>query len=292
VHGFSDHCNAYYDFFPSLASRGIAVYAFDQRGWGQSVSKKSQRGDTGPTSTILADIRSFLTYVNDKNLASMPLFLMGHSMGGAEVLLLSLLQSQPQPIPRISGLLLEAPYIGLHPAAKPSTFAVTAGKLASKVLPKHQLVQKLESKHLCRDPQVCRDWVNDELCHDTGTLECFVEMMQRAADLTALSTGQTVQGLGLKTAFGIDQPGSESVPIWIGHGTEDMGTSSAASETMFNMLDVKDKTLKLYDGAYHKLHGEPDGVAAEFANDVATWILERTSPEKHIEASDGIKPKL
>jgi len=189
--------------------------------------------------------------------------------------------------------LLEAPYIGLHPAAKPSTFAVTAGKLAAKVMPKHQIVQKLESKHLCRDPQVCRDWENDELCHDTGTLECFVEMLQRATDLTALSTGQKVQGLGLKTTFGMEQSGSECVPIWIGHGTEDMGTSSVASEKMFSMLDVKDKTLKLYEGAYHKLHGEPDGVAAEFANDVANWILERTNPGKHIEeASDGMKPKL
>jgi acylglycerol lipase len=257
------------------------------------VSKKSQRGDTGPTSTILADIGSFLIYVNGKYPASMPLFLMGHSMGGGEVLLMSLLQSQPQPVPRISGLLLEAPYIGLHPTAKPSTFAVTAGKLASKILPKHQLVQKLESKHLCRDPQVCRDWENDELCHDTGTLECFVEMLQRAADLTALSNGQKVQGLGLKTTFGMEQSGSDSVPIWIGHGTEDMSTSSVASKAIFKMLDVKDKTLKLYDGAYHKLHCEPDGLAAEFANDVATWILERTKPGKHTEdASDVMKPKL
>jgi acylglycerol lipase len=218
---------------------------------------------------------------------------MGHSMGGGEVLLLSLLQSQPQPVPHISGILLEAPYIGLHPAAKPSAFAVTAGKLASKLLPKHQLVQKLEPKHLCRDPKVCRDWEDDELCHDTGTLECFCEMLQRAADLTALSNGQKVQGIGLKTTFGMEQPGSESVPIWIGHGTADMGTSSVASETMFKILDVNDKTLKLYDGAYHKLHGEPDGVAAEFANDVATWILERTNSGKQIEeGSEGMRPKL
>lgn len=214
-------------------------------------------------------------------------------MGGAEVLLLSLLQSQPQPVPRISGILLESPYIALHPSAQPSTFTVTAGKLASKLLPKHQLLQKLESKHLCRDPQVCRDWVDDELCHDTGTLEGLSEMLQRAANLTTLSNGQNVQGFGLKTTIGIEQPGSESVPIWIGHGTEDMVTSCVSSQAIFNILDVKDKTLKLYDGAYHKLHAEPDGVAEEFANDVATWILERaTSGRQETGDAEGVRSKL
>lgn len=31
IHGFSDHINTYGDFFPYLASKGIEVYAFDQR---------------------------------------------------------------------------------------------------------------------------------------------------------------------------------------------------------------------------------------------------------------------
>ena len=284
MHGFSDHCNAYYDLFPYLATRGIVVNAFDQRGWGRSAPEKRQRGDSGPTSTVLADIRSFLNHITASSLPSTtgqgsetPLFLMGHSMGGGEILFLSLLQSHPQSMPRISGILLEAPYIAVHPSIQPNIFTVMAARLAAKVLPKYQLVQKLDSTMVSRSQQVCRDWEADVLCHHTGTLECLLGMTQRSADLTKLAEGQTLQGLGLKTVMGLGEHASDSVPVWIGHGTEDRGTSHVASETMLHKLDVKDKTIQLYQGAYHKLHAEPDGVAEEFANDVASWILERSS---------------
>jgi acylglycerol lipase len=264
------------------------------------VASPAQRGDTGPTSTVLADIRSFLNHIapssapsiEGQNSESAPLFLMGHSMGGGEVLLLSLLRSQPHPIPRIAGLLLESPYIALHPSAQPGTIKVIAGKLASKLLPKRQLEQKLDSKNLCRDPQVRRDWEIDELCHNFGTLEGFDGILQRAADLTAITNGHTVPGTGLKTILGSREPGADSVPVWIGHGTEDLVTSCPSSQTMFNKLEVTDKTLKLYEGAYHKLHAEPDGVAEEFANDVAAWILERTNTGRQGGDANEMRPKL
>lgn len=302
MHGFSDHCNAYYDLFPTLATRAIAVYTFDQRGWGRSASTKGQRGDSGPTSTVLADIRSFLNHIatpmsssstQEQHSDSISLFLMGHSMGGAEVLLLSLLQSHPQSFPRISGILLESPYIALHPSAQPNPVTVIAGKIASKVLPKRQLVQKLDSRHLCRNEQVCRDWEADESSHDTGTLEGLTGMLQRAADLTAFANGKAVQGLASKTILSIEQTESDAVPIWIGHGTEDRVTSSESSATLFKQLEVEDKTLKLYEGAYHKLHAEPHGVAEEFANDIATWILERTNAKRQGGGDvDDMKSKL
>lgn len=213
-------------------------------------------------------------------------------MGGAEVLLLSLLlqqQQQQQPAPNISGILLGSPYIALHPSAQPHAVTVFAGKLASKVLPKRQMLQKLQPAHICRDPQVCRDWEADELCHDTGTLEGLAGMLQRAADLTILAKGQTLRDVGKKPSFGAER----AVPVWIGHGTEDRVTSCSLSQAIFDRLEVEDKTLKLYEGAYHKLHAEPDGGADDFANDVATWILKRTELQNlDGPAGDEVKPKL
>ena len=62
------------------------THAFDQRGWGRSVQKSSQKGLTGPTTTVLNDISSVVESLF-ATAASMsaPFFLMGHSMGGAEV---------------------------------------------------------------------------------------------------------------------------------------------------------------------------------------------------------------
>lgn len=94
VHGFSDHCNAYHDLFLNLALARIEVHAFDQRGWGRSVKTVSERGLTGPTSQVLDDITSIL---KSQLPTSVPLFLMGHSMGGAEVLVSSFTRGSRYP---------------------------------------------------------------------------------------------------------------------------------------------------------------------------------------------------
>lgn len=84
VHGFSDHIGRYYDFFPSLARAGIAVFAFDQRGWGRSVRKPAEKGLTGPTAQVHSEMAAFIESVVPAEPAGAPLFVMGHSMGGGE----------------------------------------------------------------------------------------------------------------------------------------------------------------------------------------------------------------
>jgi alpha-beta hydrolase superfamily lysophospholipase len=75
-HGFNDHVNRYYGFFPYLADRGIAVYGLDQRGWGRSVRTDSDKGKTGPTTRVLADMAAFIR----RQLPSdVPVFVLGHS---------------------------------------------------------------------------------------------------------------------------------------------------------------------------------------------------------------------
>ena len=115
------------------------THAFDQRGWGRSVQMPSQKGLTGPTTTVLNDISSILKPIlATATLMSVPLFLMGHSMGGAEVLQWAA-RGPPDMRSQMRGYLAESPYLTLHPAAQPGHFTATAGRLAAKVLPKRQM---------------------------------------------------------------------------------------------------------------------------------------------------------
>ncbi|KAK5006532.1 hypothetical protein LTR39_005636, partial [Cryomyces antarcticus] len=157
IHGFSDHCNAYGILFPTLASHGIEVLSFDQRGWGRSVHAPAQRGLSGPTSRVLADITSFLRSVAPTPTCApaAPLFLMGHSMGGAEVLTYAA-QGAPELRARLRGVLAESPFVALHPATRPFRATVLAGRLVGKLLPHAQLVQRLEPALLSRDVAVQR----------------------------------------------------------------------------------------------------------------------------------------
>ncbi|KIX98856.1 uncharacterized protein Z520_05317 [Fonsecaea multimorphosa CBS 102226] len=269
LHGFSDHINAYYDLFPALSSSpfNIAVYGFDQRGWGRSCHKPADNGNTGPTATVLSDLHDFVLHVASlPETQGKPLFLMGHSMGGGEALCYMLSTSSDfSNRPSFSGLLLEAPYVEMHPSNQPSYLKVQAGKLAAILLPRTQLKNKLNAAYLSRSEKVCQDWVNDPLCHDTGTLEGLKGLLQREAELSHLSHGRTVHGYTSKVPC----------PIWFSFGTGDKILSHLAAKQLFNVLEApnKDKTFKAYPDAYHKLHAEPDGLGEQFAKDVGEWIL-------------------
>lgn len=196
---------------------------------------------------------------------------MGHSMGGNEVLCYMLSTSSAfSNRPPISGVLLEAPYIELDPSEQPSVFKVAAGKLAAILLPHNQLKQRLIPTHVSRSVKVRQEWVDDPLCHDTGTLEGLKGLLQRAGDLSTLSHGQKVQGL--TTAV--------PCPLWVAHGTDDKVISPIAAERLFQVLEAPnaDKTFQSFPGGYHKLHAEPDGIAEQFAKDVGEWILAHASP--------------
>ncbi|KAI9893622.1 MAG: hypothetical protein M1814_006418 [Vezdaea aestivalis] len=293
VHGFSDHCNAYYKFFPTLAARKIQVLAFDQRGWGRSCSslRSSHKGLTGPSSQVYADITSFLRSVlppvkssedalervhtgsSDKEPDEIPVFLMGHSMGGAEIICYSV-HGPLDILAQIRGYLAESPLIALHPEAEPTKFKNTLLRAVLKIMPWLQQKQQLDGNFMCRDPQVIKDWEEDALCHDTGTLDGLAGMLDRAEELR---NGQ-VEGRAMRG-------------VWIGHGTDDRITMCQASEEWFKRCKSEDKTLRLYDGWYHKLHGEPGQDRVTFYNDVGDWILERSQPILVIKKEDEPEAK-
>ncbi|KAF3040361.1 hypothetical protein E8E12_009446 [Didymella heteroderae] len=274
IHGFSDHINTYGNFFPYLASKGIEVYSFDQRGWGKSVTKKAERGHTGPTARVLNDITSFLKSVIP---SPVPLFLMGHSMGGGEVLCYA--AQGPREIRKhIRGYLLESPFVDFDPKSKPSPLTVFFGRLAGRLMPHRQLVNKLDVKLISRDPEACKRFEEDDLCHDTGTLEGLAAMLDRTAELAA---GKVIIP---------DDAGEGGVTrIWIGHGDQDGITAFSASQRLADALQVKDKEFKAYQGYYHRLHDEPSPDKEVFMDDVANWILARSVEPVQ---TDGAKPKL
>ncbi|KAF2756495.1 lysophospholipase-like protein [Pseudovirgaria hyperparasitica] len=276
VHGYSDHCGRYGIFFPTLASNGIEVCAFDQAGWGRSVQKPSERGLTGPTSRVHADITAFL---NTLIPSSVPLFLMGHSMGGGEILTYAAM-GPADTRQHIRGYLAEAPLIGLDPASQPLKLVLTLGKLAAKLAPNFQRTDKLKADYISRDPENNQSIVDDPLCHDTGTLEGLAGMFERA-DL--LESGK------LRISEGRGQGGRTR--MWVSHGTGDRVCSFDATKKFCDRekKDIEDFEFKVYDGWYHQLHFEPSPDRETFANDVIEWILKRTDDTT---ADEGVQPKL
>jgi acylglycerol lipase len=168
-------------------------------------------------------------------------------------------------VKRVRGWMCESPYIGLSPGMQPSTFIVVAGRLGAKILPHKKMVNGVPPEKLSRDPEVVRSLANDPLLHNTGTLEGLSGMLDRSLALT-----------GGKVKMRRDRVQA----LWVGHGTEDLGTSCEATKRWFENCtgEVGDRVMKVYEGWFHQLHAEPG--KEEFYEDVARWILERAGGGK------------
>lgn len=124
LHGFNDYSNAFDGVGRFLAGRGVAVLAYDQRGFGATADPGIWAG----AETMIADAASAVRLTAAAH-PGVPVFLMGESMGGA-VAAAALTGDDP---PTVAGAILSAPAVwgfsvmGFWPR--------TALKLAYAVLP-------------------------------------------------------------------------------------------------------------------------------------------------------------
>jgi acylglycerol lipase len=102
LHGMNDYSNFFDEPGRQLASKGIAAYAYDQRGFG----KGPHPGFWSSTDALAADLRTAAALVAARH-PGVPLYLLGESMGGAVVML----ASAGEPPPNVKGIILSAPAV-------------------------------------------------------------------------------------------------------------------------------------------------------------------------------------
>ena len=102
LHGFNDYGHAWSDPAPAWAALGIAVYAYDQRGFGGAPA----RGLWPGVEVLTQDVRTAAGLLRAQH-PGVPLYLLGESMGGA-VLLAAAAEAEPLPV---DGLILAAPAV-------------------------------------------------------------------------------------------------------------------------------------------------------------------------------------
>ena len=101
LHGFGDSRDAWELPAPIFAASGVAVYAPDQRGFGETPGRGSWVG----TDRLVADAAAMLRQLRTLY-PGRPVFLMGESMGGAVAMVLAVRQP-----PDVAGYILVAPAV-------------------------------------------------------------------------------------------------------------------------------------------------------------------------------------
>ena len=240
VHGYAEHSGRYQHVATRLAAAGYEVWSFDLRGHGRSPGRRCY---ISSFDEYLHDLQVFLDLVR-KNTPGKPLFLLGHSMGGA-IVTLYVLAKQPE----VRGIVLSAPALKLSDNISP--FLVTISQIVGRLFPKLQTV-KLDSSKICRDPEVVKLYDADPLIYRGGTLARTGAEIVRATHRIQARMHEF------------------TLPVLILHGSDDQIGDPAGSRQLHERAQSSDKTLKIYPGLYHEIMNEPE--KEEVLDDIVNWL--------------------
>jgi alpha-beta hydrolase superfamily lysophospholipase len=243
VPGFNSHSGYYAWVAEQMAAVGLATYAVDLRGRGQSDGERFYVQQFGE---YVADVSALVALAKSRHVG-LPVFLLGHSAGGV-VSCLYALDHQSE----LAGLICES-FAYQVPAPD---FALAVFKGLSHVAP-HAHVLHLKNEDFSRDPQVVAQMNADQLiAHETQPTQTLAEMVRADERLKASFPRITL-------------------PVLILHGTSDKATRPAGSQFFYDTAGSKDKTLKLYDGSFHDPLNDLDRDTV--IGDIKKWIVSRVS---------------
>src|SRR6266478_6344712 len=240
VPGFNAH-SAYYGWAAEqFTVDGLAAYAVDLRGRGQS---DGERFYVERFVDYVSDVSAIVSLAKSRE-PGLPTFLLGHSAGGVVACLYAL--DFPD---ELTGFICES---FAHEIPAPD-FALAVFKGISHVAP-HAHILHLKNEIFSRDPKAVQAMDSDPLiAHETQPTKTLAEMVR--ADER------------LRKEFP-----SITLPVLILHGTADQATKPSGSQHFYDLAGSKDKTLKLYDGHFHDLLNDIDKDVV--MADIKSWIAE------------------
>jgi len=239
VHGIAEHAGRYPHVAAQLAAAGIAVHAYDLRGFGGSGGRRAY---VDRWSEYHDDLQDRLAGV--RSLAGgLPVILYGHSMGGL-IALGYVLADPPRPLPDL--LVLSAPALD---AAVPGWKRRLAPVLA-RLAPRFALANAFTPGALSSDPAVDTAYRADPLAVHRTTAQLGNELLR--------------EQVRVRAALGGGRP--LPVPTYVLHGAAD----PVVPEPMTRTLARQNATRRVYDGLHHETHNEPEGPTV--IGDTIAWL--------------------
>jgi acylglycerol lipase len=247
LHGFNDYGNAFALPGRYFSEHGLALYAYDQRGFGNAPG----RGAWAGMEVYAADAMEFTRQLR-KRYGNTPVYLLGESMGGA-IAMVAMASDQP---PDADGVILSAPAVWARdtmPWYQRALLTALANTLPSLELTGEGLhIQASDNieilRGLSRDPLVIK--------------ATRVDAIAGLADL--MDTAQR-------------EAGRIKPPVLVLYGEKDQVIPKEPITLMLRKLPKGAETrIGFYEGGYHMLLR--DLHADRIWNDIAAWIADRAKP--------------
>lgn len=243
VHGIAEHSGRYAFLAERASQQGLGIVSADLRGHGRSPGERSyvERFDD-----YLLDVDALWAKAGELA-AGRPVFILGHSMGGAIALRWVARRREP-----VAGLLLSS--AALKIGGDVPRLLVWLAPLLSRWFP-HLRGTRFDPSVISRDAVAVAAYVADPL-----------------VSLEAPPARTGAELLRIMVANRTSAPGLDA-PVYLFHGDADRLTDPAGSREIFDLWGGADRRLRLWPGSRHETLNDLDreAVAAELLD----WVLAR-----------------
>ncbi|XP_003742665.1 monoglyceride lipase [Galendromus occidentalis] len=255
-HGLGEHCMVY-DFIAKIWAQkyDALVMANDHMGHGRSEGQP--RAYTDSLSTFVSDVHMHIEEAYQKlqkTPEELPLFIFGHSMGGA----ISLLLARENPKRITGGLMLMGPLIEYSTYNLANLIKYHLTKTIGSILPANMPASPLLYTDCVSEPEQAAEFNKDPLRYHGWIRFGIVRAMFKAVEEIR------------------DMADKFDVPIFLGHGTADKLCCPTAAQIFIDKAASKVKTLKIYQGGAHCLfHEFKSGIRNDLIRDLDEWLHDR-----------------
>jgi len=173
VHGLAEHGARYQETAEFLSGNSWAVYACDLRAHGLSPNPpKAGRVHVNRFTDYFHDVDAMLGLAQ-KNHEGLPLFILGHSMGG--LISISYVLAKPE---SVAGAIISSPALGTHPEFKPPLFLKIMVSILSFLAPRVLVDSELDTQAISRDPDVVKAYLDDPLISQKISARWYSELLK------------------------------------------------------------------------------------------------------------------
>lgn len=245
VHGFNDYSNFIKKGAEFFSSRGIAVYAYDQRGFGNA----PVRGLWSSSDAMARDLKTLVRLVGQKH-PDLPIYLLGHSMGGAVIIKAMAGENHPE----VSGAILVAPAVWSRSTIP--FYQNGALWLVAHAVPGYTATGKILNRKACSDSGALRELGSDPLVIKDTRFDTIYGLQGLMDAAYAAADSFTLKTLVLYGHNDQIIPEKPILDVFNGFPAEPAGR----------------KKLILYENGYHMLLR--DLQREDVMRDIAAWINE------------------
>lgn len=244
VHGLFEHSRRYQELGEVMAVADFSTYAIDLRGHGGS---EGRRGHVRSFEILLQDVDRFRREVEGFLPAGLPVFMIGHSLGG--LIAVRYLEEYET---TLSGAVITAPWLGTAVAVP--RWQVLMANVLDRILPAFPFPFHLDAATLSHDRERVDDYSGDAEIHNTITPRMFTEI-------------STAIHMALQRGDRID------IPVHFILAGDDQIVDTSRSLAFVRSLPAPSITVEVLDGLYHEVLQEVD--RRRIMATIRSWIEDR-----------------